>query len=394
MTDLCPGGGTSQVKSGLSEFVVITSGALALALQRYGAARLQFLIPLLGLPPLELGPFCGTDPPDQPTFTEDEIFALLQLKLDADYFSGLAKARDLVLRMLWYDMCECTTPSADPYVEPTLPTNTPLPVGPAAPIIPPCLEPVTESHDIVPGGSVVINLPTVIGQNASLVTVQSSNTGGDSISSATRTVAWISATGVSTVLASWNAVANAAIPLKEVFLPPGVEHVRIALEEAGHTGISHHFEDVITVWCDGATPGGTSQLPCCPPDESTQSYLDLILNMVTLIQRQAVPFSYVYGTNHEDLSGDGEIAVQGILGVSINITTLPGYVGSADGTPVHLFDAGFITLGTADGWALSRRLDADGSLILAPPGAGAITRVGYTLPAGLVCDIRELVREP
>lgn len=116
---------------------------------------------------------------------------------------------------------------------------------------------------------------------------------------------------------------------------------------------------------------------------------------VNLIQRQSVPFAYVYGDNHAGLTGDGEIAIDTpLIGVSVDVVAVPSSVSVRAGTPQHLSDVGFVTLGTADGWLASRRIDADGTLELARPGAGALTRIGYSLAPGVEVSIRELVREP
>jgi len=133
--------------------------------------------------------------------------------------------------------------------------------------------------------------------------------------------------------------------------------------------------------------------PCCPPDNATQASLDAILNLVTLIQRQVSPFGYVYGANHTGLSGHGSFAVSDLLGVSVDVTTLPASYCQATGTPTELFGLGFVTLGTADGYETSHRIDHDGSLVL-PYAAGAFTLVGYSLSPGVVVSIRELTREP
>jgi hypothetical protein len=115
--------------------------------------------------------------------------------------------------------------------------------------------------------------------------------------------------------------------------------------------------------------------------------------MVTLIQRQAAPFAYVYGTNHTALSGSGALDVSGLIGCSVDVTTLPNSYGRAGGVPEELFGLGFVTLGTIDGYETSRHIDHDGTLFL-PPGAGAYTKIGYSLSPGVVVSIRELVREP
>ena len=115
--------------------------------------------------------------------------------------------------------------------------------------------------------------------------------------------------------------------------------------------------------------------------------------MVTLIQRQAAPFGYVYGANHTALSGQGSISVADLIGVSVDVTTIPVGTSVEGGTPNQYFDLGYVTLGTTDGYSTSRRIDHDGTLFL-PAAAGVFTTIGYTLGAGVVADIRELVREP
>jgi hypothetical protein len=162
----------------------------------------------------------------------------------------------------------------------------------------------------------------------------------------------------------------------------------ITVNSSSTDNIQVHYD----YYGDNCVPGGFLS-PCCPPDPVSQSTLDAILQVVTLIQRQAAPFSYVVGTNHTALTGHGSFAVSGLIGVSVDVTTLPTSYGTRDGSPVELFDVGFVTLGTADGYEMSRRIDHDGALVL-PPGAGVYTAVGYTLAPGVVVAIRELVREP
>lgn len=115
-------------------------------------------------------------------------------------------------------------------------------------------------------------------------------------------------------------------------------------------------------------------------------------NITTLIQRQEVPFAYIDSTAHSGLSGDGELAVQGLIGVSVAFTTVPGNLGLESGTPQANLFLGRINFGTAEGWERREVLTANPQLIL--PISGAFTRVGYSLTPGVVATITELVREP
>jgi hypothetical protein len=113
---------------------------------------------------------------------------------------------------------------------------------------------------------------------------------------------------------------------------------------------------------------------------------------VTLIQRQAVPFAYVPGTLHSGLSDQGTFTCFGILGLSIDITSAPAYLGSDMETPPSSYKFGDISLGTSDGWQRKHWLTHDPQLIL---DIGAdITIVGYTFVQGVTANILELVREP
>jgi len=62
--------------------------------------------------------------------------------------------------------------------------------------------------------------------------------------------------------------------------------------------------------------------------------LSYVRSDVQLIQRQGVPFGYVSGTVHSALSGQGQFAVVGILGLAVTFTTLPGTYPPISGDPL------------------------------------------------------------
>ena len=116
------------------------------------------------------------------------------------------------------------------------------------------------------------------------------------------------------------------------------------------------------------------------------------LSLVTLMQRQSVPFAYVLGTRHSGLSGAGTFAVQGILGLSVEVTTIPPRL-SATMAPVNSwFRFGELSLGTAEGW--ERRLLVTHNPHLFLEVQADISVVAYQFEAGVVANIVELVREP
>lgn len=392
MTALCPGGGASVPRFGTPLFLSATVGAFSLLLSKYGATKLQFLIPLLGFVPFDMATFCSVDPPAMPSFTDAEIYALIFHTGDANFLSGLEKARDMVKRMLWYDFCECSSGTATPIVNPVMPTTTPTLVVPTASLVTPCQ---SFTHTGVTGycsgsfsywlGASPVDRSATKWRITSTGAIQSS--GGVSY----RYQMQENGTGVfaNTVLTD-TFPPEVAHTFSGVIANPNTTYLAGHIQYVSGGGCSM-AQDTLELYC-GGTPGAV-QAPCCPPDPATQAYLDLILSTVTLIQRQAAPFGYVYGTNHAALSGNGSFGVSDLLGVSVDVTTLPASYGRATGTPEKLFDLGYVTLGTADGYSQSRRIDADGSLVL-PPSGGIYTLVGYTLSPGVVVSIRELVREP
>jgi hypothetical protein len=82
-----------------------------------------------------------------------------------------------------------------------------------------------------------------------------------------------------------------------------------------------------------------------------------------------------------------------LLGVKVALTTDPPSLGIVAGTPDQLFDRGFVSLGTLDGYPTDYAIEHNPTLIL-PPRCSAFTELGYTLHSGVVATITELVREP
>ena len=145
-------------------------------------------------------------------------------------------------------------------------------------------------------------------------------------------------------------------------------------------------------FCGGTTAGQPLQ-PCCPPDEATQNSLQALMQLVTLIQRQTAPFSYVLGTAHAGLSGNGSFSVQGLLGCKVQIDAFSSQVGLEGGDPDVVWQGGWINWGNADGVS-PRQFIASSPMVSLPTAAGQFTSVHYSLPPGVVVTITELVREP
>jgi hypothetical protein len=75
----------------------------------------------------------------------------------------------------------------------------------------------------------------------------------------------------------------------------------------------------------------------------------------------------------------------------VDLDTLPGWYGMAEGAPDRLFEIGWVALGTADGFEPPRPITNTPFLL---PVRGDITRIGYSFGVGIVATITTYSREP
>lgn len=391
---VCPNG--SVPKPGQPTQVVIDNNWMASLLP----GGLQWLADFLPyIPPMvfDVALLCSDDPPGYPDTSLIEWAALVAgSPAQAAQESGRQVAQALY-NLVWYQLCHClvdATPA--PPAPPAAPANLPT-VNPPALVSPPAAAS-CQGRQLIAGGFLGGNIkenqdPTPLPANATLIraTFTAADFGSPTHGTQRYSIQFVGADHLLDLgITRWDVARNSTLTV-DVRVPVGAVYVWTGVQSlAGNTSDSYYGTGL--VYCNGQTPGVPIQ-PCCPPDANVRGLLAQIRNLTTLIQRQAAPFAYIYGANHTALSGQGSFAVSGLIGVSVDVTTLPARAGQAAGTPLEYFDLGFVTLGTADGWDHSRRIDHDGTLLL-PPGAGVFTTVGYTLTPGVEVAIRELVREP
>src|SRR5690242_5263991 len=330
MTAQC-GGGTSSVKPGAAAIVTYSAGLIADLLVLIESPWLIPVIPLLGLAPLTTASFCASDPPAMPTFTPAEANALLNLEIGtSDWNSGVTKVSNALQNAVWNQFCKCDNGTAIPTpTGPPPPTGTPVIQLPGSPGSSPCQQffYATQSPDgpgstsenrggpgltigASPTSFTFISKNTIdVAPGASIgFTWQQANTAGTTLASVTRTPA-IGATDSVTV----PAVA-------------GVTNIRLQTATSGATGSSFITNSEVDVFCSGAGfPPGTTN---CPPDPATQALLEAILKMVTLIQRQHVPFAYIKGSAHGPLNGSGQFNLDDvIIGLEVDVSGIDSTVG-------------------------------------------------------------------
>lgn len=398
MTALCAGGGPSQPKSGYDRLLFMAPATVGAFLNNIPTVWAVALAAYIGSITYDLSTFCTTDPPALPTFTEDDIVAVFNPADVVNWIPARQKVQDLVGYFLWFQVCECVTgaqpaPAAPPAAPAGAPLINPPSVAPTYPTGTPCA---AGAFDDVytPPTAVAIQSPlTPLPTGATYAILDATWNGGDLTNPSAQTslvLTWRNAADA--VLGSIGVGINsvAATPHFEAAITAGATHYRTQ-RDLRNMATRAELWSSFQLLCGDAGGGGAVPQPC-PPDPIVQGMLDQILQLVTLIQRQAVPFAYVASTVHAGLTGNGEIAVQGLIGVRVLITDSGGGLGADDGTPDYLWNGGWINWGTADGFR-HREFIAASPLTSMPRAAGQYTRVGYSLPPGIEIEITELVRE-
>lgn len=389
MTTIC-GGGSSGPKLLTDLVSVYSAGRLYQLLLAGGLSELSPFLPLVGAIPIIASAFCATDPPAMSALTSDEANALLNLTFGPDLSSALGKIKDNLLNLIWLDICQCTSGSLTPPTVPALPTDIPVFQVPAPPTNDICVHQAarTVTSYVGPSTGPITSLAVTLARLTWSNTIVS---GGGHATSVNLIAFPYSSNTPGNLGSKTFALAAGGSGVFYFPLPVGTGFVRPDFTITSGTGNSADSY-TIDLYCGSGAPGAPQE-PCCPPDPVTQSYLDLILNLVTLTQRQIAPFATIDGAVHTGLSGNGEINVQGLIGIRIDLTTIPTRVGSQAGDPATIFDVGWIRFGDASSWSPRYRIDADPWIVL-PSSAGIYTRVGYSIPADVVATITEIIREP
>lgn len=348
----------------------------------------------------DLSTFCTADPPADPNMTAQDWAALLNPFTAVDSVLARSRFRDFLGHYLWDTFCQCDSGFAPaPFPPPTAPTNLPQidppQAGPAYPTNDPC-NVLTASFHFTGTGTAelyrvaVTDLTYIVGD----ITASSRDTETIGLPSLYAIARNAAGTALSSCRVSIGTTGTTQRH-KEVTVPTGAAYVTV---EWGDTaGLSSPI-DISATWslyCGSAGPAGTTgPVPQpCPADPFTQLMLDQILQMVTLIQRQNVPFAYVPGALHTALSGDGSISISGLIGAKITVTNGGYEMGSDAGDPDAIFNVGWVNWGNADGYSERQWIGTTDFLTL-PSAAGQYTRLNYSLKPGVVCNVLELVREP
>jgi hypothetical protein len=396
VTSVCSGGVSSQRKTGVPSRIYADPAFVVSALP----SQLGWLAPFVPyLPPIyfDVDAFCASEPPGTPTLVEATIAAVLAGGEAGATFVAAQLIWEVIQNQLWYQWCQCSSGT-----QPTAPTGQSAPTNLPAVNPPAQLPPAasvacdfSQSSNITwaPNNGALRTSGTLTTKNPTsykVTVVQSVATApGPAITYLLESVG----PGPShTILDSHTYVtANTVTDVHIFTVPVGTEFIRLTKNANGTAGLTLS-QDTLEVFCNGNPPGGVVA-PCCPPDPNLTGMMTQILQYVTLLQRQLVPLAYVTKTQHTGLSGAGTFDIQGLLGVLINVTSLPASYGRAGTSPTEYFELGFVTFGTDDGYPSAFKVERSDQLLL-PARCSAFTNIAYDLSPGVTVTITELVREP
>ncbi len=411
MTAQC-GGGTSSPITGVVNNLVLATGAAGIFSLIPGLEWLVAIGSALGVLTYDLTTICSTDPPSMPTFTSAEILAFTTGAIGStDFNNFIQKAHDIAAIIVWGKYCKCdngTVPAAPSY--PTQPPATiQLPSnsntcgsGAFQGLVAFDNAGSTDMHIALPsaglGGLVTqggvanvqtVRIPTGVTNIQTRLRVDPSDI--NSTEGANVVLGFWSNTAVISTSCLNCSTSAVNADLVQNFTPPGGAVFYTLIGDTNHLNNSttKHANITVTNTCGGTV--GAAVNPC-PSDPAVLALLNQILQLLTLMQRQNVPFAYVAGAVHSGLSGSGTLTVPQLVGMKIELTTISTVAGLEVATPDELFNAGWISWGTVDGFE-QREWISKSPMLTFPQNAQILDRFSYNLRPGMVATFTELERE-
>jgi hypothetical protein len=135
---------------------------------------------------------------------------------------------------------------------------------------------------------------------------------------------------------------------------------------------------------------------CSPVDltnqlNTIQQLEQSMLRLLTLVAMRVGAMSYTIGPSHT-VSGKGELAVDGDLGVIVDGLTFAPGTGFDASDPARIYQIGWVTFGNSDGWEPRRPVWHDPQIFLGlTPG---FTKIGFDCGMATSVEITELVPSP
>ena len=416
MTALC-GGGASQAKPNSGNDIWVNAAGISAILELSGYGALAGAAVAIGLTLYNSLSLCTLDPPTPVALTTDEIADVLTFTPSANYISGIGKLKDLVLYNLWFTYCECASvatpaPAPAPALPPGLvvnPTSTDC-GSQASPIIHSEITPtfptpqtiaigksgtVGNDYSIYPNAlAYAIPIPSNATSVRVTATLTNSNLPSATFPKITWAVGFLNASGASNggiSIPTNNAMPQTQTVTGTVFANSAYLYGRLYPAFYGTQGWFVEGSLSIELFCGGAGPDTPS--PCCPPDPALSQMVKSIYDQVNLLQRYLLPFATILGAAHSGLTNSGSFAVSRLIGVKVQLTTVPNYSGEVIANPNFVYDAGWVSIETGDGVIIEKRIRHGDEVWMPKLFQDAIT-FGYFLNPGFVATITELEAEP
>ena len=123
-----------------------------------------------------------------------------------------------------------------------------------------------------------------------------------------------------------------------------------------------------------------------------QATLGEDLGLTTLLQRYGLPFATVRGAVHSNLSGTGTFAVSRLVGLELELLTVPPAAFSAMGNPPYIYNLGWASIMSDDGMIDEHRFTRSKASWFSKLMPMA-TSFGWSLTDGCVMTVTELEAE-
>lgn len=416
MTVLC-GGGTSTLKPGIQDNVLITAGLVSGGLVEFAPILLPFAV-LLDVFTYDALTQCAGDPPAMPSFTLADLTQLAAGPLDPNYETSLGKLKDALLNWLWYQWCYCTSGSPSPaFASPAVPTNTTLvTTGPTAPCSVMEWTGIGDSNSVAAASTVAGHQLSLTPYNTIVSQVQGGQTfqtvkigapapvnfiveefyqsgGGASEFETVQLIFW-NAAGVEQIVSVTGGTKATALHYNKTIVPIGTTNYdHVSVEVLGNATTPTQVTTVrLTVTCSGSGSGGIGQP--CTTDPGTLLLLQQIASMLQqlLIDVPAPVSDYADSTVHTGLTGQGSFAV-GVdtIAIRVNLTAYGAPVGVISSDPTTVFEAGWITPEAGGDPFRSQRISHPVQLF---PIFKPTDSIHYTLAPTVTATITEVIRGP
>jgi hypothetical protein len=389
--------GVGQAKAGYSQTVVMTGTGLGALLNNVPVIwAVPFAMLIAGVT-YDLSQLCVNDPVALPVMTAADMLAVATPLADpVAYAAALQKFYNFFKYWAWFQFCECTViatpaPSAPPAPPANLPqVNLTLPPTAAAA----CLH--ADSGVVtLPAQASKIIIDTLIPTSATSIRytctfIAATGTLAHMAWTLTHSATDDPSTSVLADSSPTTLIVGSVYTATVAVTTPGHFWFVQAVPQDGAVGDTAKVRVTVDVFCRQALPPSAGQ--CCE-DPAILLALQQLQSNVQLLQRQIIPFAYLTGAVHAGLSGQGTIAVSSLLGVKVDLTTIPPTFAQQADVANYIFGVGWMSILTADGFIDERRVTRAHQLWM-PELMSDATSFGYSFAPGIVATVTELLREP